>query len=396
MRLPLSARTSEACPSTSPPVQVRVDPGAPLSTCPLVQKDSLRWVGAFNMPGSGTDYNGPRAAYGSGALTYNPARNSLFLSGYSDRKVESQRAAELEIPEVTADSRAVGRYLQAFADPTDGKRSGDLIGGFLVFRGRLITSSYEYYDARKGQTASHFASGIDLSIPKDAVGPFTVGPLNPGFVSGYMLHIPRAWQEALGGPAFTGNCCLSIISRTSLGPSVSVFDPSDVGAKNPVPATMLLGDPIDHPTLGLWNSAPSGVPGVYGPANDVYNGTVEVHGAVFPEGTRSILFFGRIGTGPFCYSVACFPDASQSMHAAPYRYQVWAYDALDLVKVKEGTRQPWDVEPYATWELKLPVGPVAAESYGLAGVAYDPGTGRIFVMHRNKESPLIQVFTVQK
>ena len=150
-----------------------------------------------------------------------------------------------------------------------------------------------------------------------------------------------------GMKALTGWCCgPSIIDRTSYGPAISAFNPDDVGVLNPAPTIPLLYYDSDHMTLGAWSSTK---------ANAVYGMTTEIHGVVFLDGTRSVLFVGRHGLGNPCYGrttqnaaligkvdgngvryCAIGPDGPYGMHAAPYRYQVWAYDALDLVKVKGG------------------------------------------------------------
>src|SRR5207244_1724953 len=99
------------------------------------------------------------------------------------------------------------------------------------------------------------------------------------------------------------------------------------------PATTVLGYPIDHPTLGSCGSSDA-----------LFNCATQMGGVVFPEGTRSVLFFGRQGQGPYCYGVGgktggdCFDpdDDSKGTHSYPYAYQIWAYDGLDLIKVKKG------------------------------------------------------------
>ena len=37
-----------------------------------------------------------------------------------------------------------------------------------------------------------------------------------------------------------------------------------------------------------------------------------------------------------------------------YAYQVWAYNANDFLAVEDGQMQPWEVQPYATWNLDFP------------------------------------------
>ena len=205
----------------------------------------------------------------------------------------------------------------------------------------------------------------------------------------------------------------SIIGRTSSGPSATVFNPADVGQTNPVPAKRLLAYPIAHPTLGDWGGAPSPV-GI-----TLYNGASRLADAVFPEGSKSILYFGRVGVGKFCYGVPtsdpslvgtndpsgapyCYDPTSGSKGsvAYPYKFMVAAYNADDLAAVKAGTKQEWQVVPYASWELTFPImypaGAAAVVSIG--GVAYDPGTQRIFVAQRMTDgagATLINVFRVQ-
>jgi len=208
----------------------------------------------------------------------------------------------------------------------------------------------------------------------------------------------------LGGPALTGQCCLAIVGRTSSGPAVFVFNPTDLGAKNPIPASPLVYYPLNHP-LADWGST-----------NPYYNGTTAIKGVVFPQGTRSILFFGRHGIGTFCYGPGtsdptqagkpadggvdtyCYDpqDGSKGTHAYPYVSQVWSYDVSDLLKVKNGQMQPWSVKPYAVWSLNVPIA-----GANIGGAAYDPQTGRIFVSQECTDIvgldclPVIHVFTVK-
>jgi hypothetical protein len=139
--------------------------------------------------------------------------------------------------------------------------------------------------------------------------------------------------------------------------------------------------------LGDWNVT-----------SPVFNGSTQMGGVVFPEGARSVLFFGRQGIGPFCYgdaSTGCVDPADpyKGTHAYRYVYQVWAYDAQDLAAVKAGLRQPWNVTPYATWQLTLPF---ADQNAQIRGAAYDPATGRLWISQArgDGQQPLVYLFTV--
>jgi hypothetical protein len=333
--------------------------------------------------------------FGGTALGFNPARNSLYITGHD----WDQLTAEISIPALDG----TATLLQPLVDATEGKANSvnpsspnqKKIGGTLVSGSNLIVSVFDYYDGAGTQTLTHFIRPLNLSTRGQVTGPYRVGPLGGGFYSGYMGEIPAAWQGPLGGKALTGNANIPITGRTSLGPAAAAFDPANMNASG---ARALVYYPLDHPTLGVWDQA-----------NPLYSGTDSMKGVVFPAGTNSVLFFGRHGT-TFCYgpgtadpSLAgkpspsgdrwCYdPEAvdSKGTHGYPYLPQVWAYDANDLATVRAGQKQPWEVKPYAVWRL------AGVNGYQLGGAAYDPATGRIYVseMFGNGENPLIHVFNV--
>ena len=83
-------------------------------------------------------------------------------------------------------------------------------------------------------------------------------------------------------------------------------------------------------------------------------------------------------------------DNSKGTHAYPYESHVWAYDANDLVAVKNGQKQSWEVRPYATWKLD-------SSFVDVQGVGYDPATQRIYVSAACEDTnclPLIKVYQI--
>ncbi len=380
------------------------------TTAPLLQQSNFQYVGSFRLPNGATDSTS--FSYGGTGLAYYPANNSLFLTGHS----QHQYTAEVSIPTPINSGQLSGlntaMVVQQLTDALDGHigaisptdTAGKVIGGYLVYGGRLIVSGRVYYDASGLQSSSHFVRPVTL--PAGAVaGPFRVGSQYPGFVDGYMGLVPPEWQQLLGGPALTGGCCFNIISFQSNGPSVSVFDPAQLDGTSTVTATELVGYPHSSPLGTGW-----------GTQSDLFNGTTAVTGVVFPVGSRSVLFFGRQGTGPFCYGPGtsnaalagtpsdsngdrwCYDPtaAAKGGHAYPYVYQVWAYDADDLLKVKDGTEVPSAVQPYAIWHLSLPF--VTQSTFpAIAGAAYDPETNRVYVDQQCVDvgcTPVIDVFQI--
>lgn len=349
---------------------------------PLVQPSDMQYLGWFAVPTSdGSGAAEGLLTYGGTALSVNPATQTLLIGGHD----WYQRLCEVGIPAV---SGATAPIVQRCADVTEGRKAqidtdSVNLGGTLVWNGRLIVSAYSYYDADGSARFSHFASGLNLAQQGDVQGPYQVGTAGAGYVAGYMAVVPPEWRALLGGPALTGQCCLSIISRTSSGPSISVFDPDNVGRVSPVPSTVLLGYPLSNPLAA--NSA----------QNTLFNNATEIGGVAFPPGTRSVLFIGKQGVGPYCYGTGdeC-QDPVQSYkgtHAYPYVLQVWAYDANDLLAVKLGLRTPWSVRPYATWQL---ADVASAGNASIAGAAYDHTTGRLYITEDYGEHPRVHVYQV--
>ena len=258
------------------------------------------------------------------------------------------------------------------------------IGGLMVVNDRLIGSAYIFYDANGNQRLSHFKlSSLELSTA-EVTGMFPVGSQGGGWVGGWMTAVPADWQKPLGASYVTGQGALSIISRTSYGPSLFGFDPQQLGTV-PARTTTLLGYPQANP-LRRFDSQ-----------NDCFNGTTQIRGIAFPDGTDSILFFGSHGTGPLTYGDGGSQNGDparteKGYHAYPYRFQVWAYDARQLVAVKTGRTPAWKIQPYAVWSFELPY---PQEAKRIGGVTYDRVRKRIFVSQQGADEwglPIIHAF----
>jgi hypothetical protein len=382
------------------------------STEPLLRQSDLVHQGAFRVP-KGSDKQ--TFDYGGTALAYNARNNSLYLVGHD----WYQLSAEISIPSIVASTNindlATATMLQPFTDATEGKlgqinptdHNAQKIGGQLVYDGKLYLTAYSFYDGNGTQATSHFARPLSLATRDQVEGPFKVGTQYPGLVDGYMTLIPSQWQALLGGAVLTGNCCLAITSLQSNGPAASVFDSRALGVRKPTPATPVVGYRY---------------PDALGPGgetqNPYFNLATRITGIVFPVGTRSVLFFGRHGTGPYCYGpgtsdhslakhpadggvdVYCYDpaDASKGTHAFPYTYQVWAYDANDLVRVKNRAKRQNQITPYAVWKLDLPFGN-ANDAHVIGGAAYDSQTNRIYLSQQCADTncgPIIHVFEVNR
>ena len=209
-------------------------------------------------------------------------------------------------------------------------------------------------------------------------GPYKVGTVPAGFVSGYFGLIPAEWQGALGGPVLNGHCCLSIISRTSYGPAAFAIDPTQLGTIDPVPISPLVYYPNEHQTLGEW-----------GADSTVFNGTTT-------SARRS-----RRAHAVCCSSAA--PSArghgtgtsNPSLAVAPRVMGVFVYDLAEQPKADTGIPMPTTCGlrcgrsagsqercasalgcHAADPKLNLPF---ANAAQMILGAAYDPQSGRICV-----------------
>ena len=368
-----------------PAQPARVTPVSDPTNLRRLAFEDLQYLGAFRLPAE--ESNGDSFSFGGRPAAYNAERDSLFVG------TQSGRVAEITIPEPgrSADAAALpfARFLQPLTDPTEGHikdiaEEGAALSGLLVHGGRLFGTGVIYYDANNTQSLSHFSRPLALG-ERAVKGMVRVGPSGKtGLVAGYMAAVPPEWQSRLGGPAVTGQCCIPIVSRTSYGPAAFAFDPADVTAHRNAAAHPLLYYTSDHQTLGKWEGS-----------NPTYGGTMQVGGLALIAGTRTALFVGRNGLGPFCYGggtadeskakvrgpdgeTYCFdPTTSdKGQHAYPYRYQMWAYDLNELAQVRAGKRDPWEVKPYGVWPFELPT---PEPGVRIGGVAYDPARQRLFI-----------------
>lgn len=398
---PAPAPVPVPVPATPPAVQPQSEP--------LLQQSDVVYLGAFRVPADTDPTNRATFEYGGTALAFNPESGGLYMVGHAQQQWVAELAVPAQIVSATSPAGLTrATYWQRFVDPLEGKRNdvlpsdpnGIQIGGILAPEDTPPTfiwiSAFPYYTGGTHRP-SHFSRPSDLSTRGAVNGPRTLTATMTDYVSGYMALVPNEWRTLIGAKALAGNCCIPIISRTSYGPSVDAFNPAD-GTDQ--------GALLNYPAL--FPLAP------YSGSALAFGATTQIKGLVWPYGTRSVLFFGRTGTGPYCYgtgtrmaslaglpvgdgSVWCYDpvDSDKGTHAYPYRYQIWAYDANDLLAVKQGTLRPWEPRPYGLWELTFPIDNTGKR---LGGAAYDPYTGRVYVsqISGDGDRPLVHVFTVPR
>lgn len=350
----------------------------------LVQPADLVHEGTYVLP-FGQDIGGQDCFdYIAGGLGYNPANDSLFVVGH----VWNIDIGEVGIPTSYGDTMP---SLQGCADAVSsaeidqinpGDPNSKVLSGMAVSGSTLIANAYSYYDGGGNAVASTFTRSTTLSSGRPA-GPFRIGSgLNPAFYAGAITPIPSEWQAVLGGDTLVGQCCLSIIGRTSRGPAAFATSLSGLASGTDTAAQELVWYDGAHETLGALTSALNLSGGPY------FNGTVSLAGSVIIPGTDTMLSFLFGGFGSVCYKCGGANPGGYSADG-PYTAYVLAYDVRDLQAVADGAADPWSVVPYDAWTLP---------SLGqIRGLAYDSTNGRIFLStHRpvSGSRANIHVFTV--
>ena len=284
-----------------------------------ISKSDIIYEGTFRVPHglhNGTNFGNNsylNAQYQP--FAYNPNNNSIFMGSITGPATQPKRIGEFSVPEIIHPStvdydieqlpQAV--VIQAPQDISSGdfdkiRLNGNIpsdeakaqLGGLYVYNNTLLGTVWGYYDANGAMSyRSHFSANLDWTTATGFSGLHAVGVsptgsfANGGFVGGYMAEVPVKYRDQIGAPMLTGRTGGPIVSRSSYGPTLWSFDPADFDFDTPAPATMLIGYPDSHQTLGGYSDVPS----------TLYNRGAGVRAVLWPEQTDSILFIGTIGLG---------------------------------------------------------------------------------------------------
>jgi len=359
-------------------------------------------VGAFDV-----DMSALGSYLDSGKLGYNPHKNSLYVIGHhNNQEDESQneRMTEINIPEarmadflMATQLEDVERYEVSQGTFSLGDKLGSTGSGgvhlwdMLVYEDDLIVSAHNVYSTNGDQAAlmirpsdlairNPIASASFVPYPPrgDSASVQVFGQFRPEqgvtaedvtftsrMIAGHMAHIPAAWQETLGGTILAGLRSRSIVGNSSLGPAAFAINPATDFETERFPVRPLVVYPERHHTLGEYGIADNtGTPETtpqWNPSEGVLaNMCTTIEGAIFPDGTDSVLFLGAQGMDD-CY-YAAGPVASV------WETVVWAYNANDFLAAD----QPWDVLPRSALVLDT--------EYPIRGSAFDQERSRLYIL----------------
>ena len=394
----------------------KIDLGAhelPQSSClPLIQISDLTYQGAFIIPGS--TYGESNANYAAGAIAYNGVNHSIFVAGHRVHAavaefliptlVNSRDVTELNSATVLQDFKRVLDLA-----PGGNPQSINEISGLQLIGNRLFVNAVEYYDAPADNT--HTTLVVEDASQLNAPSISGYYSLQGGaHIAGWMSPVPNEWQQQLGGEHIAGNSSrYPINGRHSMGPSAFVFDPGLLvnNTSNILSTTSLLDFSLVHPLYTDFSSYDDGNYNILELNGSTFSGhTFEdamatvgenhlwteeseaSYGIIIP-GTSTYMTIGSSGghysgigykptqnNGNLCGG-PCPYDASDR-----YNYY-WLWDMNDLVEVKNGNMNPYDVRPYAYGEFDAPFQFDAyqgvSEFHPIVGGTYDESSGTLYL-----------------
>ncbi|MFD3396205.1 hypothetical protein ACE41R_05105 [Alteromonas macleodii] len=386
---------------------------------PRVNTDILSYEGGFRL--SSDRFGESKYAtldYSFGVFTYDPKRNSIYIIG----NPKLSAIAEFPLPEIK-NTTDISQF--AIAEPpiqpfiafhnTDRVNTGIdnyfRPTGMAKIDNALMVNYINWYDARVTETDTSvmFWDSENLTDSK-LFGPYQLE--GAAHAAGWISEIPNSLQSLLGGTHIAGSQPFaSIISRRSVGPSAFAFDARKsvvYGPSGTIPTIPLLDFPLKkllrdrdiypNPSIvddilynrdgknKLWTVLSGAAYGFIIPSTRTYL-TIGFSGGHYSgAGYKIVQNNGNKCGGP------CAKDATDTY---PY---YWAWDLKDLVKVRMGLKQAYDVAPYDYGLLRLPK---EIKSVAIANGSFDSQNNRLFISIRNadqeisyKKAPLFLVYKV--
>ncbi len=407
-----TSETDDAEPGTAadPADDTASDESDQQPTGPVTEAD-FTYLGAFLAPAG--DHGTSRFAFGGAAAAFHPDgdpagadgfEGSLFLSGHP---VVNPGVAEISIPaparhDGSTDGLPTAEVLQPFADVTAG-RGMSFVGGAGVGGGndyrysgleivdgptgpRLHWTILQYNNGAGNVVPGHGHSALDLTSP-DPQGPWFLGS-NGGLVTaGYVFEVPQPFaEERLGGRQLIAGLGDNLASdRPGIGPPFFAFTPPETAEPDTtVEAIELVRYDDEHPLEGF----------------DVADTAAGADWVTTSGGVDAVITVGRRGLGTVHFGTPRTQDCGiySGTHAGPYEPLIMFYDPADLAAVAAGDRQPWEVEPYRTWNPSEHLVPTC--DWHLTSVSFDERSGRLYIVQPDADRsqnefepvPVIHVF----
>ncbi|MFT6336552.1 MAG: hypothetical protein ACI86M_003576 [Saprospiraceae bacterium] len=379
---------------------------------PLMQMYHLKYDGAFIIPDDTNDESS--ANYAAGAIALNSANNSLFLAGHLPQGAIAEFSIPTLVNSTELDELNTSTFLQGFKKFLNLASNGnpqniDRVSGMEVIDGQLFVNGVEYYDA----PANNTHTTLIVEDPTDFVNTTVAGYYSfegAAHTAGWISKIPSEWEIPLGGKYIAGNSSkYPINGRNPMGVSAFSFDPSNLdGTPDAItPTEKLLDFDLSNPLYADFDS-------LYNPNYNI----LELNGSTFPchtiadanatAGTNDLwtevsqASYGFVIPNTRTYLTIGYTGGLQSgigykaeqdngnccggpcaYEADDYYNYYWLWDANDLLDVKNGLINSYDVRPYAYGEVNIPFQydeySGSPEFHPVVGGAFDTESGLLYL-----------------
>ncbi len=348
------------------------------SSLPLISIDSFKYQGGFRMSGKNFgDTNRANMNYSNSILTYNAQNHSLFLIAHP----HEEQVGEFFIPELDTSPdiinfKIMDKPVQNFTKFYDTDRVNTGIDarfkatGLELIDGKLIINYVNWYDGSGKEIDTSVVFQDANNLANGAItGPYQLN--GAAHAAGWLSEVPLEWQALLGGTHISGGQSgTSINSRLSVGPSAFAINPADTYFKKEsgeIDSTRLLDFPLknllynkelygpgpitdvnaitynENGKNDLWTIVSGAGYGFIAPNSSTYVTLGKSGGHESGLGYKATQIDGHLCSGPCAYDPADY-----------YSY-FWLWDVNDLLKVKSGELNSYDVRPYDYGKFDVPI-----------------------------------------
>jgi len=371
----------------------------------LLQLGDINYAGAFRLDGNqhGATAFDQLSYQEKVIIAMNNTTGNLLVTGSGESNTKN--FGEFEIPTLSTSTTLtdlnIGASTQDFvnvidqlplntADPDDG--NGITLYGMLEKGGKIIFNYARYYDTYNGGTSPETVGVVSDSTDlanSTITGAYEYDVSNRA--CGWMSEIPAEWQVALGGETITGfssGASRGILGRLSVGPSAFVIDTDDLLA--PIPAngtvvstTTLLDFPYPN-GMGITN--PANITTELWEAGRIWNNISETNYGFIVPGTSTYMCLGFDGgfTSGIGYKLHNnnYGDYD-AITPTDYRNTYYLFNVNDMVRVKNGELNSYDMLPYASGTFSSPIFGEGSNDRRISGATYDAATGRLYLAVTN-------------
>lgn len=422
----------------------------------LVQPNDFAYLGAFRLPGG--DERPQTFAYGGNAMTFNPDRGSLFITGH-DRMPwgelpDGTQIAEVSVP-VPVKARDIealpyATFLQDFHDVAAGHFAGldEIPRVGLAYlnhpaTGPLLHLAWGQHMPPEVWPPTHAWFGTDLAT-SNFQGEWTIGSQDFNSVNGYMFSLPTAWADATTQGRYLATGRFRDGGWGGMGPSLYAYTPWLADGKAPAQGTVLAETVLlryesstqtpnieralanyQHPDEwegGTWLTTATGkaavlFAGTKGTGDKYWYGFIHPDGSQFPCIDPHADFTAcRLANGSACPAedmTGCCEEgvnciSGRGWWSARFDAQFILYDPAQLAQVAAGSLEPWQPQPYAVIDLDehlyfnppewdaVTLGWGEQRRYRIGDVAFDNINGLLYVLelYADGAKPVVHVWRV--